>query len=476
MQLYLRKLHALYIWLLAALTDVGVAMPWILLLYWGFAGPGWSRAIPGIWLALAVYGAAALWEAGDRTDNEAPGRRRLLALVAGVAIAYTVAYFLLPGSMRTGLLGANPALSYVPAALYLWYVGALTMTHGLTYARLFPRYPYQCAGTAVGVAVLAKLGGLADPGVRVLLYWSVMLVLACGLLALVGSREQMLKAGQAGMGEKATGNSGLERILGFVVLGLVVLTLSASYVVTSDRLGAFTASVVHGFEAVWNTMAALVWLIVGKYAYLIGQVLEWAIYGLRLLMHPLKPQNPDSGEVATGKPTTRFQHVIERPWMDWSPYLKVGIFTVSLIVLLVLIYKLTYRKRPPQEDGEEEIVDLGFWPNLRADLKGLFGTRRPAAVDAQSMAERLDSRDPRMLFRRLQAWGAAMGRPREAGETPNAYEHALGEVRPEDAAAAGAVTATYNQARYGATPPAAADVDVAAGAVEQLEKAQFPKP
>ena len=111
--------------------------------------------------------------------------------------------------------------------------------------------------------------------------------------------------------------------------------------------------------------------------------------------------------------------------------------------------------------------------HLMADLKGLLARpARPAEPSAaQAAPEMLDARDPRALYRRLQAWGASLGRPRRESETPAAYQAVLSEAQPEQARAVGTVTAVYHQARYGAQPPAAQDVD---RAVRETDSLRFP--
>jgi hypothetical protein len=114
---------------------------------------------------------------------------------------------------------------------------------------------------------------------------------------------------------------------------------------------------------------------------------------------------------------------------------------------------------------------LGFWQSLLGDLKALFQRDPTASAAAGPAPDELAPGDPRLLFRRLQAWGIAReSRPRNPGETPNAYRDALAELRPGSEAQVAQVTAVYNQARYGGTPPAPDRVQVAAAGMEALEK------
>lgn len=471
MQLYLRKLRSLYLWLLVALADIGVALPWILLLYWSTTATQWGKAIPGVWLGLGVYAAAAIYESGERGDSDTAPRRRVVALLIGLVAAYVIAYFLMPSSLRTGLLSGNPALAFVPAAGYLWYMGAQTITEGLEYHWLFSRYPIQCGIAAVGVAILTKVGGMQDPTVRALVYWGILLVLGGGLLSLIAARERLLKAGQASIGEKATGTGGLERILGFVVVGLILITVFGSYLVSEAELWVVLGAIGHGLGAALSFLAAMLWLILSKYALVLGRIVAALVAWLARM------RAGRNGDAADQLNTDRAEDpdiAKDIQVIDWTPYLKVAIFIGLVVAAAVIVYRLARRRRPQRDDVDEEIIDLGFWPNLLADLKSLFSRHAPGAPAAAQLAalEALAPGDPRLLFRRLQTWGAALGRPRQSYETPAAYGGALSRSRPADAPAAAAVTDVYNEARYGAAAPAPERVAEATAAMSKLEDAE----
>lgn len=471
---FLRNVNGLSAWLLVALSDLAVTVPWIILLYRGVTIAQWQTAIPGVWLALLVYAAASLWEAGDRGNAESARRRRLAAMGAGVAGAYLAAYFLQPAAMQTGLLSGNPAWAYVPAAAYLWYQGTLAVTEGLDYNRLSSRFPWQIVGMAAGIVFLIQLGGAADPGIRVLLYWSVILLLAAGLLGLIFARERQLRAGQASIGEKGTGSGRQSRVIAFSVIVLLLLTLAASYILSAERMGAIATGAAGAVWGALRWLAAVVYLILYRFILLLGPILTAWYNWMRAQIMKKPPQEPV--ETKEGEPEPDYLQYQDDVYAieTWMPYLQAALIAAFVIALAVYVYRLERRRRKVQY-AEEEIIDLGLWSNLWADLKSLFQPGPAATGGVAAPAEELDPGDPRLLFRRLQAWGARAGRPRHESETPNAYRGALGALKPERVDAVNTVTAVYNQARYGAAAPPAGSVAAAREAVAGLEAGEDQK-
>ncbi|HWI63408.1 MAG TPA: DUF4129 domain-containing protein [Symbiobacteriaceae bacterium] len=470
---FLRNLQTLYAWLLVALTDLAVVVPWILLFYRAIGTPEWHTAIPGVWLGLAVYAAASLWEAGDRSRQDSRWRRTI-AMGVGLVASYLSAYYLLPGSLQTGLLSGNAAWSFVLPAGYLWYQGTLAITEGLDYDRLFSRYPWQVVGAVFGIILLTKFGGAADRNIQVLLYWSVVLLLAGGMIALVTARERLLRASQASYGEKGSGSERQSRWIAITVLVLLVLTLGASNILSVDRMVAITSTVGHWISAIYQWFASVVYLILYRWMMLVGPWLERFTRWLLYLSRKRKGQEP--GEMETGEPDEPQELPVD-DYYDPEPLmriLRVAVLIAIIVGACVAAYRMSRRGKGKPPATEEEFISLGFWSNLWADLKGLLKPSNLVAAATVAAAEVLDPRDPRTLFRRLQAWGERLGRPRQPQETPNAYQGALSEVRPAQAGAALTVTALYNKAKYGRTAPGPREIDAAAEAVAGLEAAEAP--
>jgi hypothetical protein len=226
------------------------------------------------------------------------------------------------------------------------------------------------------------------------------------------------------------------------------------------RLGAATWSVIDG-PLSW--LGDVVMLIVYRWVLLLWLVVEPLVKWL--LRRPM-PKPQEQPQANAGDMTERLRQMAgPEPAWNIMPYIKAVLLIALLLLLVVGLYKLNRRSRRGA-GTEEERISLGFWASLLADLRGLFArTAAAMAVGAAPAAETLDPRDPRAIYRRLQAWGAALGRPRRSGETPTAYQAALADKQPGSAPSVAAITALYNQARYGATPPAS---DAVAGAAREI--------
>lgn len=462
---FLRNRGAIYIWVLNGLTEVAAAIPWMLFSYSALGVKIWPQALPGIWLLLLVYAAASLWEAGDRSAEGKANTRRVVATVVGLILAYGLAYLHLPTAMRSGLLQPNMAWAIIPAAGYLWYQGIMSVAQGVDYSRLYTRYPWQIGGVLAALFLLVISGGAKDQRVAVLLYWSVVLLFVAGLAALLVAREEALRAGQARLGEARQGGGRLHAAVKWLILALMGLTFAAARIMSVDRMaqGADTVSDLMGQFYQW--VMSVILLIVSRWVTLLAMVIEPFIRWILSRMGPPRPQEPQ-GEIGFGEETP--PELI--PTDDLLPYLQAALIIAAIALVAWLVYKLSVKPRKRGGPEEEEKESLGFWTSLMDDLKGL-GQTRPRAPRTAVETEQLSPRDPRMLYRRLQAWGAATLRPRQGSETPAAYGRELGARQPEHGPAVDTVTALYNQARYGATPPDPAAVEAGVGAVEGLERA-----
>lgn len=475
MLLFSRNRGVLLRWLLSALSETAVAIPWLLLLYTMEGGSAWPDALPGAWLPLLVYLAAGLWEAGDKSDGKSDGknedpRRRIFALIGGTAVAYLLAYQAVPAEMKSGWLSWNRAFYFVPLAAYLWYQGARGAIEGIEYGRIFSRFSLQFGSLLGGILLLMAAGQARNPKVQLLLYWSVLLLFAAGLSLLLVTRERSLRADQAKMGEKGDGAS-VTPIMTGVVVGLTLLTLAASQLLSVERLLAVLGAVSDSVDPLFTWLWKVFFLVLARWLQLISPL-------LKLIIANLRRRNEAEVEMAQGEtPEEEFPWEDAGPAFDLVPYLKAAALMIALLVLISWLYRLNRRRQEAGEE-EEERISLGFWSSLWADLRGLLGPlgHRVASVLETSPEAVLgnDPRDPRALFRRLQSWGTAQGRPRREAETPNRYGEALAGLRPESEGPATAVTAVYNQARYGRTLPGEAEVAEASRALERLEKPENP--
>ena len=433
-------------WLLAGLAEVAVVTPWLLLLYASGTDPAWFEAVPGSWLPLAVFLAGGIWESGSR--NGVPWLR-VIALLVGTVLGYLAAYALLPARLQTGPLAATPALAFIPVAAYLWYSGARHALEGLEYGRLFERAWLPFVAQLTGIVLLLLLGKGQDQPVQLLLMWSVVLFFAAGLALLVVTRERAL-LGDEQVGEQAGGTVS-PAVTGFVV-ALVVLTLAASAVLTVDRVAGALAAVGAFLSPLYRGVGNAAMLILVRWAMLIAPLFDY----LRRIAASQDPVQQGGGEDVDLGPTDLSPQA--GLGFDYGPILRALLVLLTVAVLAVWLYRLTAVRRR-DVDVEEERTSLGFWASLWQDLRALLSRGgKGAAGNGPVVEEPVPPGSPRALFRRLQRWGAGQGRPRRPAETPNAYAGALSALDPSVHEASAAVTAVYNQARYGRRDPEPAAV------------------
>lgn len=466
---FLRKRKAIYPWLLAGLMEMAVVTPWMILIY-SWEMHNWIDALPSAWILLLPFLGAALWEVGSTDPGGRTALRRIGPLVGGVFVMYGIAYLYLPAHMREGIFNANLGMAIVPVAAYLWYQGASSASEGLEYTAVFIRF--RNASVILGVALLFNiLSGIAALGaIQVILYWSVILFFVAGLSLLVVSRERSLRMDQAEMGEEGAGGEATSPLLTGVVIGLLLLTLGASYLVSVEGLRSFVGGVSSVVGTALTFLVDLFMLLAYRWIFLLGLIIERF---LKWLMRNAVQPEPQDQDAAPGEANDMPFGEVPPP-MDLEPYYPIvkAIYLALLVAgTAYLLYRMGTRSRR-QSNQEEERINLGFWANLLADLRGLF--RRPAGETATEglatgSAEVFDPKDPRALYRRLQRWGAEQVRPRKVAETPTRYGQELVARRPEAEAPVTAVTALYNQARYGNAAPEQETVQSALAGLETLE-------
>lgn len=462
----------LFIWVLSALAETAVTIPWAMFTYWASGLSDWPAALPGVWLFLFAYGAAAAWEAGGQAAVSESPRARIIAMIVGLSVIYLLAYEALPLAMRPeSRFSLNAATAVLPPAAYLWYQGASIGAVGLEYGRVFTRFTRQTAAMVATLLILIMSGIAGDARVQVLLLWSVFLLFGAGCTLIIIARERDLRMKQARHGEVGAGADSLSPAAIALVGGLVVTTLVASYLLSVQRLVTALSALGGLIAAPFSWMVDVAMLLIVRWAMMILMLVSW----ISALFSGVRPEpEQEIGELTPTDLPEVDELLNQGQLVDWSNYLRAALILTTIVVMLILAYRLVRSRQDETESNEEERIALGFWRTLLADLRGLL-RRQPSGevlVSVKSAPEREDELDPRALFRRLQHWGSALGRPRLRSETPTGYGAALNERRPAAKRAITDVIEMYNRARYGATPPDDEEVRKAARGLEELQSSQ----
>lgn len=466
-----KRRGALYRWSLLALAETAVTTPWLIFLYSMSGTSGWVDALPGAWLLVTTYLAAALWEAGAPQDGRA-GSHRVWAMAAGMAGVYAFAYLVLPPGLAQSPLAPNLAMWTLPVAGYLWYLGAGSITQGIEYGRYYERFTVQALTMVAAVILLVSTGTAREPRIQVMLYWSILLLFGSGLTLLVVTRDRSLRADQTRLGDAAHSSDALSPVVTWVVGLLGAVTILASRIISPEQLAAVAGAAVRLLDVPFTWLGKAIGLILIPVIMLVFAVIHFVAGFLKPAVRQAKPDAPQM----VGQQPFPEELLRQGGALDLMPYLKIAALLAVLAALAVLVHRLRRKRELDVDGGDEERINLGLWSGLMADLKALLQRPAPPATAAAATAEPLkDPHDPRALFRRLQAWGAAMGRPRLPRETPHKYGEALAAQQPAGTAACVTVCAVYDEARYAAAAPSPEAVDAALLALDALTHPTDPR-
>jgi hypothetical protein len=436
--------------LLSALMDVSALLPFVLFVL-ALAWDGrLLLASPGYWPFLLLYAAAGLLESA--LPEGSPGQvrlRRLSGGVAGAAFVYWLTHRALgeaSGSSFTFLA----AVAVVPAAWFTWGWGAEAAASGTDYYTVYDRFKLRVA-LLLGGSFLLVIVAPIRTAVGLLLYWNVILFFVTSLLLLFSARQYQMRTEQRRIGDEQ-GSGGEEPALTWAVLALVAVSLLAAHLLSVSRL---TEALVVLFQTAgplldwfWDVLLLLLY----PYIYL-------AMWLLNLLFRLLKQQamEPEEEEITGGlaeEVEVESEMVPDREESIWP---RVIAAAIGAAILLWWMWRLrTHRRQGLQQESDEIRESLGFWQQLKADLAALLGhlfsgRREGAGEGAEALP---DDGSARALFRRLQRWGAGLGRPRRPQETPLQYEAALLDRQAAPPETIGLLTSLYNRTRYGkAAPP-----------------------
>jgi hypothetical protein len=237
-------------------------------------------------------------------------------------------------------------------------------------------------------------------------------------------------------------------------------------------------------QPLWNGITAVVgWLAVGL-AYLI----YWILYPFDLLIHwifrngrPAANQTPQSAIPQT--PHAKGAAALPTEWLDAGHWALIALGVLLLLLILIRAFR-GFAARRRDDDQDEEREDLGAVNVLGAQLRALLANlaaRFQSRPSAEDEGNSLSERSVRALYRRVLRQAAARGLGRRTAETPQEFARRLGSViarLPGDAASENvavaadhdleALTAAYEQARYGEYELSATQIDALTPDVERL--------
>jgi hypothetical protein len=261
---------------------------------------------------------------------------------------------------------------------------------------------------------------------------------------------------------------------------LLVLGVLLAAVLTFERIDWLLGPVVGLADAV---LGAVVYAIALPFGYLI----EGLIYLIRLLLHPgSRPQPPQRINLQRPNPFKGVQPGAGPPALLALVVKWTLVVLVAGLVLALLARAVTRPGESATDDEVEEERDFVWsWAAVRATLarwwQSLWGRRRalialgrPRPVPAAPTDP--STWGPREIYRELLRLGTRAGRRRVAAETPQEYARALATQPPlsADVPDLAAVTAVYEQDRYGDSPPAPPTVADARQALDRLRRLEDP--
>lgn len=265
-----------------------------------------------------------------------------------------------------------------------------------------------------------------------------------------------------------------------VVTALLVLSLTASSVVSLDLLAGIVAAVLRPIAIVLVTAMLVIAL---PFAY----AAAWLIERIREALAAR------AGEGGTGMPFAEFLRQLGERRRDPIVPSDEAILAVEWVLLAVAVVGIGlalaaalrwWRAREEEEGVEEERESVWSWQaaasSLREWLARLFGLQRAEAAVATVSPPPVTVPDGpptlaniRAIYRELLALAAARGRARPPAATPGEHLPALqAALDPDDDLAA--LTAEYARARYGAAPPDETALSAAREGLARVRAATIP--
>jgi hypothetical protein len=488
-----------------ALPGCALALEAIVIGAWLQLGAAWiigdaAQPLLASWVLFLVL-LEAFWLARWLAAHHVPGKVAGLLIVLGWAISLALMWYLRvyasssalwqPGWLETLLHDLQTDSGQIGAAIGLLFLSAFLWWRGLRLGRAHLEEDQIARSFKIGFAALILallLIGTVPAATRGTL--AIRLGLALPLFLFVGlSALSLAKLAEIRRRRRERMRAQADPTRSWIV---VLLTLSGALVLVTlliEQLFSFQLwlLVLTFLQPVWDAIAMVLgWIALG-----IAFVAYWIVHplveGVRALfgggqqqssqpppgVHP--PTLPQGGNTG-GVP------------LEWVMAVRYALLALGLLLLLLLLWRSfrTFASWRHPKAGDEERESLGAMRAMRAQLRALLAAlgarwkRAPALDEAESASDIT----VRLLYRQLLRQARTRGIQRAPAETPQEFAQRLrpalarspaalpglpaseastsGDEQPSQPPPADrdlvALTAAYEQARYGEQEPASAQL------------------
>ncbi len=406
----------------------------------------------------------------DQVDRRLPPGRERAALLVGAAVGGLLLPSLGLGGVGAALGGLLPGSSDFLAAYTLLLLGLYLFWRGVRIdtgdsggiGDLFGR------GAVVGLVavIVGAITRTGEPASSPAVLVQIVGLNGLGLLALALAHAQDAAGGRlAGLSWRW-----LATLMAAVGVVVVVAVLGAGLVGGSGGAAArgLITLVLLPFALVGG---ALAWLFLTFLAGPLSALIQAILAQLQLIEVPEPPLSSEAQPpAAIDGALTTIQRMAEGTTF---------LLALIPIVLLVVAILLLRRRQAARPQGDEERESLGLVASLGSDLRDLLGRlRNPFArslTGLRAALAALSGDDATTRTRRAYVRMLLLLEGRDQTRPPTLTPAEFAPVASEatgDGAGVGAITASYEQARYSPAGAQASDADAAEGALRKLERGQ----
>ena len=484
-----------------ALSGCALALEAVALGAWLQLGAAWTTSDPAqallpSWALLLVL-LAAFWLAQWLAAQHLPGRWPALLVVLGWLVALLAAWYLrlylssgpfwqgewLAAIFHDVLTNSGqiiPVISLGFLTGILWWRGIRLGRWRVELEQISRSFKIGFAALALALLLIGTAASSARAALSAQLGLALPLFLFLGLAALSLARLAEIRRQQR---ERPGAHTNLTRSWMITLIAisgaLVLLTLGIEQIFSFQTWLALIA----WLKPIWDAiLTVLGWIAIG-----IAFVFYWAFYlvaeGFRALFgggqpkpspaqppgkHPPLPPNGNSGGIPA-------------EWLMAVRFALIALGIALVILLLSRAFRTFAARRRADEADNEERESLGAARLMGAQLRALLAAlaarfQRPATEEPRTGEQ--SGNTIRFLYRRVLQHAAIRGLMRAPAETPREFEQRLEPaLRHQQASLPGpaatdadlrAITAAYEQARYGNDEPSAQEVTALGERTERL--------